>query len=47
MKPLSELDIKRFFTERDHISKSYYKLPEDFPNPICSGRYLPEEETVC
>lgn len=47
MKPLSELDIKRFFTEKDHISKSYYKLPVDFPNPICSGRYLLEEKAVC
>ena len=47
MKPLSELDIKRFFTEKDHISKSYYKLPVDFPSPICSGRYLSEEKAVC
>lgn len=27
MRPLSELDIKKFFNEKDHISKSYYRLP--------------------
>jgi hypothetical protein len=41
MRPLSELDTKKFFTEKDHITKSYYRLPVDFPNPICSGRFYP------
>lgn len=47
MKPLSEIDVKKFFSEKDHITKSYYRLPVDFHNPICTGRYLPEDEEAC
>jgi hypothetical protein len=37
MKPLSEIDLTQF-TEKDHVTHSYYRLSEDFPNPICQGR---------
>ena len=47
MRPTSELDIKKFFSEKDHITKSYWKLPVDFPTPICSGRFSPEEAGPC
>lgn len=47
MRPLSELDTKKFFTEKDHITKSYYRLPMDFPNPICTGRFSPEDAEAC
>ncbi len=46
MKPLSEVDVKQF-DMMDHITPSYYKLPKDFPNPICSGRLHKEEEVAC
>jgi hypothetical protein len=38
MKPLSEIDLAQF-NPVDHVTPSYYKLPAEFPNPICSGRY--------
>ena len=46
MKPLSEVDVKQFDL-MDHITPSYYKLPEDFPNPICSGRLSKEDFVAC
>ena len=39
MKPLSEIDLSQFAPE-DHISSSYYRLPDGYPNPVCSGRHL-------
>ena len=34
MKPLSEIDLTQF-SAQDHVTPSYYRLAEDFPNPIC------------
>ena len=38
LKPLSEIDMSTF-TNHHQISPSYYRLPETYPMPICSGRY--------
>jgi len=43
LKPLSEMGDT--FKPEDHISPSYYRLPAEFPIPICSGR-SPQEETL-
>ncbi len=37
LKPLSEID-QLHFSPSDHVTPSYYKIPNDFPVPICSGR---------
>jgi len=39
LKPLSEIDLTQF-KKSDNVTPSYYRLPEDFPMPVCSGRYL-------
>lgn len=38
LKPLSEIELAQF-SKQDHVSTSYYKLPYDFPVPVCSGRF--------
>ena len=48
LKPLSEID-QLHFSPSDHVTPSYYKIPYNFPVPICSGR-LEEpaaEQTLC
>jgi histone deacetylase complex regulatory component SIN3 len=37
LKPLSEID-QHNFAPGDHVTPSYYKIPSDFPFPVCSGR---------
>ena len=37
LKPISDID------QSEQVSKSYYKLPESYTIPICSGRYLSKE----
>ena len=37
LKPLSEIDLSQF-TQQDHVTPSYYKLPNNFPKPVCTGR---------
>ena len=34
LKPVSEID------QSEQVSKSYFRLPENFTVPVCSGRYL-------
>lgn len=41
LKPLSELGES--FKPEDHVSPSYYKLADDFPVPVCSGRTATED----
>ena len=43
LKPLSEIDLSQF-TREDHVSYSYYRLQDDYSNPICTGRLL---DPVC
>lgn len=38
LKPQSELDLT-LFGNNDRVTPKYYCLPNDFPTPICSGRY--------
>lgn len=38
LKPLSEMDLTQFGNQ-DRVTPKYYRLPPDFPIPICSGRY--------
>lgn len=45
LKPLSEIDMAQFKKE-DKVSSSYYRLPEDFPMPISSGRYKDPKNDV-
>jgi len=35
---LSEIDLGQIRPE-DRVSSSYYRIPEDFPIPISSGRF--------
>ena len=34
LKPVSEID------QSEQVSKSYFRLPENYTVPVCSGRYL-------
>lgn len=38
LRPLSEVDMT-LFGHNDRVTPKYYCLPNDFPVPICSGRY--------
>ena len=38
LKPLSEIDLAHF-SRVDNVTPSYYRLPDEFPMPLCSGRY--------
>jgi hypothetical protein len=38
LRPLSEVDLT-LFGHNDRVTPKYYCLPNDFPVPICSGRY--------
>jgi|LauGreDrversion4_2_1035121.scaffolds.fasta_scaffold89546_2 histone deacetylase complex regulatory component SIN3 len=38
LKPLSDIDMNQF-SKQDRVTPKYYRLPQDFPLPVCSGRY--------
>lgn len=38
LRPISEMDVKQF-KSTDNVTPSYYKLPVDYPLPVCSGRF--------
>lgn len=38
MRPQSDIEMS-LFKENDKVSSSYYRLPETYPQPVCSGRY--------
>jgi len=38
LKPLSDLDAN-LLKKADNVTPSYYRVPADFPLPICTGRY--------
>lgn len=42
LKPLSDLDTN-LLKKSDNVTPSYYRVPADFPLPICTGRYLERE----
>lgn len=39
MKPMSEIDMAQF-KPTDKVSSSYYLLPKNYPQPVCTGRYF-------
>lgn len=42
LKPLSDLDSS-VLKKADSVTPSYYRVPADFPLPICTGRYAERE----
>ena len=42
LKPLSDL-VSSVLKKADSVTPSYYRVPEEFPLPICTGRYAQRE----
>ncbi len=45
LKPLSDLDTNSL-KKSDNVTPSYYRVPLEFPLPICTGRYGKAQESL-